>query len=111
MRPVRCPSVVTVLITPKACELPPNRRQGDPPAVGTDHPSQDRRSLADLVSSPPLATDHESRLHQLAGDAALKPQAAEGQRMDGGWRHCLKKLICLLMRIGRVARISVIPRG
>ena len=48
-----------------------------------DPPSQDRRSLADLVSSPPLATDHESRLHQLAGDAALKPQAAEGQRMDG----------------------------
>ena len=53
------------------------------PAVGTDHPSQDRRSLADLVSSPPLATDHESRLHQLAGDAALQPQAAEGERVDG----------------------------
>ena len=27
-----CNSVVTVLITPEVCELPPNRRQGDPSA-------------------------------------------------------------------------------
>ena len=68
---------------PEVCGLPPNRKQGDPASRRTDHPSQDRRSLADLVSSPPLATDHESRLHQLAGDAALQSQAAEGERVDG----------------------------
>ena len=55
-----CNSVVTVLITPEVCELPPIRRQGDPASRRTDHPSQDRRSLGYLVSSPPLATNHES---------------------------------------------------
>ena len=29
------------------------------------------------------ATDHESRLHRLAGDAALQSPAAEGERVDG----------------------------
>ena len=64
-------------------QLRPISAQGDLVSRRADPPSQDRRSLGYLVSSPPLATDHGSRLHQLAGDAALKPQAAEGQRMDG----------------------------
>ena len=34
-------------------------------------PRQDRPTSGRLGSIPPLATDHESRLHQLAGDAAL----------------------------------------
>ena len=60
----------------------PNSTQGDLVSRRADPPSQDRRSLGYLVSSPPLATDHESRLHQLAGDVALQPQSGEGQRVD-----------------------------
>ena len=56
----------------------PNSTQGDLVSRRADPPSQDRRSLGYLVSFPPLATDHESRLHQLAGDAALQPQVAMG---------------------------------
>ena len=52
--------------------------QGDLVSRRADPPSQDRRSLGYLVSSPQLATDHESRLHRLAGDAFCncKPQKA-----------------------------------
>ena len=56
--------------------------QGDLVSRRADPPSQDRRSLGYLVSSPQLATDHESRLHRLAGDVALQPQSGEGQRVD-----------------------------
>ena len=57
--------------------------QGDLVSRRADPPSQDRRSLGYLVSSPQLATDPESRRHQLAGDVALQPQSGEGQRVDG----------------------------
>ena len=52
--------------------LLPNRRQGDLVSRRADPPSQDRRSLGYLVSSPPLATDHGSRLHQLSCGAACR---------------------------------------
>ena len=44
----------------------------------SDPPSQDRRSLGYLVSTTPLATDHESRLHRLAETLPCnrKPQKA-----------------------------------
>ena len=71
------------LVTAVSRHLLPNRRQGDPASRRTDHPSQDRRSLGYLVSYPPLATDHESRLPPPAGDAAPQSQAADGERMDG----------------------------
>ena len=64
-------------------QLRPISAQGDLVSRRADPPSQDRRSLGYLVSSPQLATDHESRLHQLAGDVALQPQSGEGQRVDG----------------------------
>ena len=64
-------------------QLRPIYAQGDLVSRRADPPSQDRRSLGYLVLSPPLATDHESRLHQLAGDAALQPPAAEGEPVDG----------------------------
>ena len=64
-------------------QLRPISAQGDLVSRRADPPSQDRRSLGYLVSSPPLATDHESRLHQLSGGAALQQQAAEGERVDG----------------------------
>ena len=48
------------LVTAVSRHLLPNRRQGDPASRRTDHPSQDRRSLGYLVSSPPLATNDES---------------------------------------------------
>ena len=64
-------------------QLRPISAQGDLVSRREDPPSQDRRSLGYLVSSPQLATDHQSRLHRLAGDVALQPQAAEGQRVDG----------------------------
>ena len=47
-------------------QLRPITAQGDLVSRRADPPSQDRRSLGYLVSSPPLATDHESRLHRLA---------------------------------------------
>ena len=80
MRPVRCPSVVTLLFTARSRHLLPKRRQGDLVSRRADPPSQDRRSLGYLVSTPPLATDHESRLHQLAGDADLTPRIASGSQ-------------------------------
>ena len=64
-------------------QLRPITAQGDLVSRRADPPSQDRRSLGYLVSSPKLATDHESRLHQLARDVALQPQSGEGQRVDG----------------------------
>ena len=53
-------------------QLRPISAQGDLVSRGADPPSQDRRSLGYLVSSPPLATDHGSRLHQLSGGAACR---------------------------------------
>ena len=44
-------------------QLRPISAQGDLVSRRADPPSQDRRSLGYLVSSPPIATDHESRLH------------------------------------------------
>ena len=60
----------------------PISTQGDLVSRRADPPSQNCRLLRHLVSSLPLATDHESRLHRLAGDAALQPQAAEGEPVD-----------------------------
>ena len=57
--------------------------QGDLVSRRADPPSQDRRSLGHLVSTAPLAMDHESRLHRLAGDAALQSETAEGEHVDG----------------------------
>ena len=54
----------------------PNSTQGDPVSRRADPPSQDRRSLGYLVSSPPLASDHGSRLHQLSGGAACRLSAS-----------------------------------
>ena len=56
--------------------------QGDPSASEQIPRAKTAVYLGYLVSSPPLATDHESQLHRLAGDAALQPQAAEGELMD-----------------------------
>ena len=53
-------------------QLRPISAQGDLVSRRADPPSQDRRSLGYLVSSPPLATDHGSRLHQLSGGAACR---------------------------------------
>ena len=47
-------------LTARSRHLLLKRRQGDLVSRRADPPSQDRRSLADLVSSLPLATDHES---------------------------------------------------
>ena len=84
-----CNSVVTVLITPEAIHLLPNRRQGDPASLKGRSP-EPRLSppIGRLVSITPLATEHKSRLHQLAGDAALQPQAAEPQAMGFAVRAC-----------------------
>ena len=51
-------------------QLRPISAQGDLVSRRADPPSQDRRSLGYLVSSPPLARDHGSRLNQLSGGAA-----------------------------------------
>ena len=72
----------TVWLQP-AFGVHPISTQGDLVSRRADPPSQDRRLPRHLVSSPPLATDHESRLHRLAGDAALQPQAAADQHLDG----------------------------
>ena len=64
-------------------QLRPISAQGDLVSRRADPPSQDRRYLGYLVSSPKLANDHEPRLHQLARDVALQPQSGEGQRVDG----------------------------
>ena len=53
-------------------QLCPISAQGDLVSCRADPPSQDRRSLGYLVSSPPLATDHGSRLHQLSDGAACR---------------------------------------
>ena len=63
-------------------QLRPISTQGDLVSRRADPPSQDRRSLSYLVSSPSLATDHESLLHRLAENVALQPQAAESQSVD-----------------------------
>jgi hypothetical protein len=57
-------------------QLRPISAQGDLVSRRADPPSQDRRSLGYLVSSPPLATDHGSRLHQLSGGAACRLSAS-----------------------------------
>ena len=72
----------TVWLQP-AFGVHPISTQGDLVSRRADPPSQDHRLPRHLVSSPPLATDHESRLHRLAVDVALQPQAAEGERVDG----------------------------
>ena len=38
------------------------------------------------------------------------PSNRKPQKVNTSGRHCLKRLICLLTRIGRIARISGIPR-
>ena len=71
----------TVWLQP-ALGVHPISTQEDLVSRRADPPSQDRRLPRHLVSSPPLATDHESRLLPLVGDAALQPQAAEGEPVD-----------------------------
>ena len=68
-----------------ASQLRPISAQGDLVSRRADPPSQDRRSLGYLVSSPKLATDHESRLHQLAGDVPCNRKLHKANQWMSEW--------------------------
>ena len=66
-----------------------NCRQGDPHA--RRRITRAKPPPLGRVSTTPLATNHGSRLHQLAGDAALQPHA-EGERVDGWLAPLLEEI-------------------